>query len=165
MLISVDSFEKLDYSALFEVYIEGNKENGAYFWPEETPEKQMELAVEKFRSYLIEDFYGKAHGTYYIWKEAEGFVSALRLEQHPEGMLMEALETHPNHRRRGYAKKLIAAVLAQLPVGTRVYSHVNKRNTPSLATHQSCGFSKALDYAVCFDGTVCDHEVTMEIKL
>lgn len=165
MLISADSFEKLDFSALMEVYIEGNVENGAYFWPEETPEQQMKLALKEFRSYLIDGFYGTAKGTYYIWTEDGRYVSVLRLEQHPEGMLMEALETHPDHRKQGYAKKLIMAVAAQLPAATRVYSHVNKKNIPSLVTHQSCGFSKALDYSVCSDGSVCDREVTMEIIL
>lgn len=165
MLISADSFEKLDFSALMEVYVEGNVENGAYFWPEETPERQMELAVEKFRSYLTDSFYGKAHGTYYAWTEKGHYVSALRLERHPEGLLMEALETCPACRRLGYAKKLIMAVLAQLPAGTRIYSHVHKENVPSLTTHQSCGFSKARDYVVCCDGTIRDDEVTMEIVL
>lgn len=165
MLISAASFEELDFSALMEVYIEGNVENGAYFWPEETPEQQMNLALKEFRSYLMDDFYGTAKGKYYIWTEDGRYVSVLRLEQHPEGMLLEALETHPDHRKQGYAKKLIMAVTAQLPAGTRVYSHVNKKNIPSLVTHQSCGFSKALDYSVCSDGSVCDREVTMEIIL
>lgn len=165
MLIIAASLEKLNFSALMEVYIEGNAENGECFWPEETPERQMELALEKFRGYLTDDFYGKAHGTYYVWAEEGRYVSALRLEQHSEGLLMEALETHPEYRRRGYAKKLIEAVFAQLPSGTRVYSHVNKKNEPSLVTHQGCGFSKALDYVVCFDGSVSDRSVTMEIVL
>ena len=165
MLISADAFEKLNFSELMEVYVESNVENGAYFWPEETPERQMELAVEKFRSYLQEGFYGTAHGTYWIWTEDGRYVSALRLERHSEGLLLEALETRPNDRRKGYAKKLILAVLEQLPAGTRVYSHVDKENLPSLATHRGCGFSRALDYAVSSDGSVCDWEVTMEIVL
>ena len=163
MLISADAFEQLDFSRLMEVYMEGNVENGQYFWPEETPERQMELAEEAFRSYLTEDFFGEKHGTYYVWTEEERYVSALRLEEHPDGLLLEALETCPGYRERGYGKRLIAAVLARLPAGTRVYSHVNKKNIPSLAIHKSCGFSRALDYAVTSDGEICDREVTMEI--
>ena len=163
MLISADRFETLDFPQLMEVYREGNVENGAYFWPGETPERQMKLAEEAFRSYLTEDFFGKRHGTYYVWKEEGGYLSALRLEEHPDGLLLEALETHPDCRGMGYAKKLIPAVLKQLPPGTRVYSHVHKKNIPSLQTHFSCGFSKKLDYAVGSDGELCDWEVTMEI--
>ena len=165
MLIFANSFEKLDFSALMEVYAEGNEENGSYFWPEEAPTRQMELAQDEFRSYLLGGFFGTAKGTYYIWTEDGRYVSALRLEQHPEGMLMEALETRPDYRKRGHAKQLIKAVAALLPAGTRIYSHVNKKNIPSLVTHQSCGFLKALDYSVCSDGSVCDREVTMEIIL
>ena len=163
MLISADAFEKLDFSQLMEVYVEGNVENGQEFWPEETPECQLELAVEKFRSYLVDGFYGTKHGIYWIWEESSRYISALRLEQHQDGLLMEALETRPDCRRMGYAKKLIQAALNNLPEGTRVFSHVHKKNNPSLATHRSCGFSKALDYSVCSDGSVYDREVTMEI--
>ena len=163
MLISADAFEKLDFAALMEIYIEGNVENGEYFWPEETPERQLVLAVEKFRSYLVDGFYGTKCGTYWIWEEDGRYISALRLEQHPDGLLMEALETRPDCRRMGYAKKLISAMLKQLPEGTRVYSHVHKKNGPSLETHRSCGFTKALDYSICSDGSVYDREVTMEI--
>lgn len=163
MLISADSFDKLDFPALMEVYHEGNLENGAYFWPEEAPERQMELAVDAFREYLTDGFYGAAHGTYWIWVENGRYVSALRLEAHPDGLLLEALETRPDCRNKGWAKRLILAVLEQLPEGTRVYSHVDKENEPSLETHRSCGFSRALDYAVCSDGEICDYEVTMEV--
>ena len=163
MLITADAFENLDFSRLMKVYIEGNLENGQYFWPEETSERQMELAIEAFRSYLIEDFFGKRHGTYYVWMEEGVYVSALRLEEHPDGLLLEALETCPGCRKQGYGKRLIAAVLEQLPKGTRVYSHVGKENAPSLVTHKSCGFSVAQDYAVASDGEICDWEVTMEI--
>ena len=165
MLILADSFEKLDFSALMDVYAEGNEENGVYFWPDEAPARRLELAQNEFRGYLLDGFFGTAKGTYCIWTEDGRYVSALRLEQHPEGMLMEALETHPIYRKRGYAKQLINAVAALFPAGTRIYSHVNKANTPSLVTHQSCGFRKALDYSVCFDGSVSDREVTMEIIL
>ena len=163
MLISADTFEKLDFPALMDIYVEGNVENGEYFWPEETPEHQLELAVEKFRSYLVDGFYGTKHGIYWIWEEGSRYISALRLEQHQDGLLMEALETRPDCRRMGYAKKLIQAVLNNLPEGTRVFSHVHKNNDPSLETHRSCGFTKALDYSICSDGSVYDREVTMEI--
>ena len=163
MIIVADSIEKLDFPRLMEVYLEGNAENGEYFWPEEEPERRIELAKESFRSYLVDGFYGTAHGTYYVWTEQGRYISALRLERHADGLLLEALETRPDCRRKGYGRKLILAVLEQLPQGTRVYSHVNKENQPSLAAHRSCGFSKALDYAVGSDGEICDWEVTMEI--
>ena len=163
MLAMFDNFEKLEFHDLMEVYVEGNLENGEYFWPEESPARQMELAKEAFRNYLVSDFYGAAHGTYYVWMEEGRCISALRLEEHEKGLLLEALETRPDWRKQGYAKRLILAVLERLPKGSRVYSRVSKRNEPSLATHLACGFVKALDHSVDQDGEICDYEVTMEV--
>ena len=70
-----------------------------------------------------------------------------------DGLLLEALETAPAERRKGYAKALIQAVLPQLG-DVKVYSHVNKRNTASRKTHEACGFVKCLDHAVYADGSV-----------
>ena len=91
--------------------------------------------------------------------------SALRLEPYQDGFLLEALETHPKHRRKGYAKKLISGVLERLPAGTRVYSHISKQNTPSIASHQACGFHTLVDYSVDTDGERSDHQVTMMVTV
>ena len=163
VLAVFDNFEKLDFPALMEVYAEGNLENGEYFWPEETPERRMALAKESFRDYLVNGFFGTAHGTYYVWTEEGRYLSALRLEEHENGLLLGALETRLDCRKLGYAKRLISAVLHRLPKGTRVYSHVSKGNEPSLATHLACGFVKELDHSVDQDGEICDDEVTMEV--
>ena len=165
MLICVRTFQELDFDALMQVYLEGNRENGEDFYPEESPERQMELALRGFKNYLRDDFFSNKGSCYWIWSENGAYRSALRLEPYQDGLLLEALETHPEHRRKGFAKKLISAVLEQLPTGTRVYSHISKRNTPSLASHLSCGFHKLLDYSVDADGTICDHQVTMTVTV
>lgn len=165
MLISVETFEELDFDALMEVYTEGNRENGEDLYPEESPEKQMELARRDFEKYLREGFYTKSDVCYWIWSENGAYRSALRLEPWQDGLLLEALETHPDHRRMGYAKKLILAVLARLPVGTRVYSHISKGNTAFLRSHDACGFQKTLDYSVDSDGEIYDHQVTMAVTV
>ena len=67
---------------------------------------------------------------------------------------LQALETKPDSRAMGYAGKLIRETLRTLPGGTKVYSHVSKRNAASLAVHRVCGFLPVLDYAVEIDGTV-----------
>lgn len=165
MLICARTFQELDFGALMQVYLEGNRENGEDFYPEESPERQMELALRGFKNYLRDDFFSNKGSCYWIWSENGAYRSALRLEPYQDGLLLEALETHPEHRRKGFAKKLISAVLEQLPAGTRVYSHISKRNTPSLASHLSCGFHKLLDYSVDADGTICDHQVTMTVTV
>ncbi len=142
MLIRAERMAALDFPALMEVYRESSGENGAYFWPDEPPERQRALAEQRFETYLRDDFFGTARGSYYIWAEDGRYLAALRLEEHEDGLLLEALETRPDSRRRGCAKDLISAVLGLLPAGTRVYSHVNRRNVASLAAHRACGFSE-----------------------
>ena len=165
MLICAGTFRELDFDSLIEVYLEGNRENGEDLYPDESQERQMELAKRDFESYLRENFYAQDNACYWLWSEDGVYRSALRLEPYQDGFLLEALETHPKHRRKGYAKKLISEVLERLPTGTRVYSHISKRNTPSLASHRSCGFYKLLDYCVDTNGERYDHQVTMTVPV
>ena len=73
-------------------------------------------------------------------------------------MLLEALETHPQHRRKGYALRLMAAVLAGQ---SRVYSHVGKKNKASLGVHEKCGFRRISEQATYIDGSVNSHCCTL----
>lgn len=160
MLICAKSLDELDFSALMGIYVEANDENGAELWPDEEPLLRRELAEQAFYAYLRDGFYGKSHGNYYVLKENGESLAALRLEAFLDGLLLEALETRPDSRRMGYAKKLVESVLAQLPLGTKVYSHVSKTNEASLATHRSCGFEIAYNYGLYANGERYDHQVT-----
>ena len=165
MLICAEAFWQLDFDSLMEVYAEGNRENGEDLYPDENPERQLELAKRDFGCYLRENFFAQNDACYWVWSENGVYRSALRLEPYQDGLLLEALETHPEYRRRGYAKKLISAVLKGLPAGTKVYSHISKRNTPSIASHLTCGFFKLLDYSVDTDGGKLDYQVTMTVTV
>ena len=77
-------------------------------------------------------------------------VSAVRFEKWKDGFLLEGLETHPDHRRKGYGYALMQAALKE--VTGKVYSHVAKENVPSLALHEKCGFRRCRDTAMA-DGT------------
>lgn len=164
MLICARNIEQLDFDALMEIYEEGNIENGAYFFPEESVEQQRILAVQAFREYLEEDFFRQKDAQYWIWTDNGRYVSALRLEAYEDGLLLEALETRPDCRKQGFAGNLIRAVLRQLSSGTRVYSHVNKKNEASIATHLACGFHKHLDYVPESDGTRYEKEITFLVR-
>ena len=153
MLQIVHSLGELDFPALMEIYAEGNMENGAEFYPDESPERQRMLAEEDFRDYLRRDFFTVPGAYYAIWSENGGAVSALRLEPYRDGLLLEALETAPGHRCRGYACALVKAVLAQVGAA-KVYSHVGKRNAPSLRVHERCGFRRISETAAYIDGSV-----------
>ena len=160
MLRLVRSMRELPFGALMEIYIEGNRENGEEFWPELSSGEQLLRAEQEFYQYLQQVFFQVPGAVYCLW-EVEGHpVSALRLEPYRDGLLLEALETAPDHRRRGYAAALIRAMLERYG-DQKIYSHVGKRNVASLRTHEGCGFSRISEQAVYADGSVNDRSCTL----
>ena len=157
------SLGQLPFGRLMEVYAEGNLENAKEFWPELSESQQMLRAEQEFYQYLREVFFSTPGAAYYIWENERKPVCALRLEPYRDGLLLEALETHPMHRRQGYAKMLVKAVLEAVG-DQKVYSHVGKRNIASLRTHVSCGFRRVSEQAVYADGSVNDHCATLLYK-
>ena len=155
MLLIMKRLEELDFSALMDVYIEGNREKA-----EEYGDGGLLQAEREFFDYLREDFFRQKDAFYAVWQVAGQYVSALRLEPYGDGWLLEALETAPNHRKQGYAKALMAEVLDMMGEIV-VYSHVSKRNEASLRTHYACGFQKHLDHVVYLDGSVSNRAVTL----
>jgi RimJ/RimL family protein N-acetyltransferase len=81
------------------------------------------------------------------------------LEPYRDGLLLEALETAPECRRKGFAAELVRAAQGYA-AGTKIYSHVNKGNLASLRTHEKCGFHRIADHAVYADGSVMQNHVT-----
>ena len=57
---------------------------------------------------------------------------------------------------------LLRAVQDAFP--QRIYSHVSKKNAPSLAVHKKCGFRQVLDYAKYIDGSVARNAVTLQYR-
>jgi len=142
--LCVQSLDMLDFEKLMEVYQESNRENGEEFYPEETPERQIQLVQDEFRQFL-ETFFAGEGACYWVLMGNESYLSAFRLEPWRDGFLLEALETRPDFRQQGAAKRLIRSVLQELPCGTTIYSHVSRRNAASLRTHESCGFEEIPD--------------------
>ena len=165
MLKVLKRLAEINFSELMEVYREGNLMNARERYPDDNPEVQKIKAEGDFEDYLREDFFRVLKAFYAVWEESGSYCSALRIEPYQDGWLLEALETKPACRKQGYAARLVAAVLDQLPKGSCVYSHVGKRNAASLATHRRCGFEIALDYAEYVDGTITQNAYTMKIVL
>jgi len=166
MLILAHNLRELNFSALMAVYAEGNAENAEAFYPNEDKNIGILRAEEDFYQYLSQSFFPVKGAVYAIWQEKAEYLSALRLEPYRDGLLLEALETHPNYRRQGYGKKLILAVLQWLKGqgSCIVYSHIHKRNQASLQTHLSCGFERISEQAVYIDGSVTDSSCTMRYQ-
>lgn len=153
MLFIAEKLADLNFRQLMDVYEEGNLENAAEFYPNEPRAQWMLLAQQSFYQYLRECFFQTSGACYAIWVEDDCYVSALRLEPYKDGLLLAALETKPSERRKGYAAHLIGSVLEKYG-HERIYSHVGKRNSASLRTHEKCGFYRILEHAVYADGSV-----------
>lgn len=162
MLILATKLHELSFAALMAVYAESNRENGALMHPELSVNQQILYAEQSFYQYLRESFFLTKGAVYAIWEEGGNYISALRLERYEDGLLLEALETAPIYRRKGYAELLIRAVQEAFP--QRIYSHVSKRNAPSLKVHEKCGFYQILDYARYIDGSVARNAVTLRYR-
>ena len=160
MLIIAKNLRELSFGQLMEIYVEGCLERGQELYPEEPEARQIAIGEQEFYNYLDQVFFRTENAIYAIWQAEGKYVSALRLEPFRDGVLLEALETRPDSRRKGYAAALIKAVQAQLGE-IKIYSHVSRRNIPSMRTHIACGFQKYLDYAVYADGSVRQDTVTM----
>ena len=160
VLLWAKTMKDLNFDRLMQVYAEGNRENAQAFYPHMEPEKGQLCAEQDFWNYLTEDFFRQKGACYAIWEENGEYMAALRLEPWEDGLLLEALETHPDHRLQGHAKHLISELQQALPEAT-IYSHVSKRNRASLATHKACGFQILKDTVRLLDGTVSANSYTL----
>ena len=152
MLILAHSLRELRFGALMGVYLQGNQEKAERDYPEEPAGAGLRLAEEDFYRYMRECFFRTPGAAYALWEEGGSYVSALRLEPYRDGVLVNALETAPQQRRKGYASRLLEAVLGTLD--GPVYSHVAKSNLPSLALHERLGFRRIQETALYLDGSL-----------
>ena len=153
MLTVAKRMGQLHFGSLMTVYAESNRANGEEFYPHLPPEQQILQAEQDFYAYLRTGFFTEPEDCYCIWEEQGRYLAALRLQRYQDGMLLEALETHPDYRCMGYAKELIRQVLEAVECN-KIYVHISRRNAPSIAVHTACGFRKILDHGVYADGSV-----------
>lgn len=127
------------------------------------PENVRLLQAQQDFYVFVRFFLRECNGIYAVWTERDLYVSALRLEPYRDGLLLEALETAPTERGKGYATALINAVILHLKENgyTKIYSHVDKNNLSSLAVHQRCGFERIMEHAVYADGSVLCSSCTL----
>ncbi len=162
MLHIIDSFNQLPFSALMEIYKEGNAENGVEKYPQLPPVQQLAEAEQDFYVYLTA-FFRQPDSRYFLWEDEGRFVSALRIEPYEDGYLIAALETEPHSRNRGYAKMLLDEALSWIwkHNPAPVYSHISRVNKPSLAVHNAVGFKAFLSYCRYADGSVSHNALTL----
>lgn len=153
MLLIARKLSEISFSSLMAVYEEGNREKARENWPELPPDFALQLAEQEFYQYLREVFFQTPDAVYGIWEEQGIYISAMRLEPYRDGLLLEALETAPAQRRKGFAEQLLCSVLEEKK-HVKIYSHVHKSNLPSLKLHEKWGFRRIQEMAVYIDGSV-----------
>lgn len=131
------------YRLVHDVYFEASFEIAKEKHPNlsdltEAIREEEHYFVEKF----LNKFFSKNENVYYVLEEEDKWVSALRLTKLDGFYYLEALETAPNQRKKGYASKLICEVIKLIEKNEQavIRSNVNKTNYASLATHKKCGF-------------------------
>lgn len=170
MLLKIESYAQLDERRLMDLYGESNRENADYFYPEmEDKRAALALVEESFLRFLREDFLPKPENTYWVLAEDGVYTAALRLtEVKPREFYLEALETHPDHRRQGRASVLFREVFTALGEegSFLIRDCVSKKNTASLKCHKKAGFTVADDCGNDpLQGEKRQGEYTMEYRL
>lgn len=143
MLHRIERYTELDRNKLMNLYAEGNLENAGYFYPEMDREAGTKKVENEFLAFLRDEFMPKPENTYWVLEEKGVWISALRLTELSGRLFyLEALETHTDYRRMGYATKLLKEVTNTLKQEGpfRICDCVSKRNTESIKTHEKAGF-------------------------
>ena len=158
MFLELKQISDEDMKKLMGIYAESNRENIAYFYPDCKDEIDGLKKVEAgFASYLRNEFFVNAENIYCVLVKDGVWVSALRLNAVMDFYYIEALETAPMFRRRGYGAEVLNETLRSLKQkGSFVIrDNVGKSNAASLATHKKCGFEIEHEDAVDYlNGTV-----------
>lgn len=154
MLLLVRSPSKLKYSQLMEVYLEDNLKTARLQYGDFPEYEALARAEQDFYSYLTDVLLRTEKAFCAFWAPEGVYRAALRLEPYRDGFLLTGITTAPSHRRKGYASALLCQVLEMMPAGSKLYSHVEKSNSPSAALHEKCGFVRLLDHGYMLDGSV-----------
>lgn len=162
MLKLIKRASEIPFSDMACIYEESLTESGQRSYPHLDANGQAREAAQDFYAFL-QDFLKNERCYIFLWEAENRYVSGLRLEPYVDGVLITGLETAPSYRRRGYASKLLRAVLKQPELqGVRVYSHIHRSNTASSALHLACGFLLSKHNARLVDGTVTGRYDTYE---
>lgn len=159
MIIKICSLQDLSFEKLMTLYKESILENAKDFYPKLDISAGILEAEQDFYAYLRDVFFKTNGACYYILEKDEQYVSGLRIEPYMDGYLIEALETDPEYRCKGYATYLLCEVASKskLPL----YSHISKTNAASLSVHRRCGFKIILNYAEYIDGSQRQNSYTL----
>ncbi|MBO5952585.1 MAG: GNAT family N-acetyltransferase [Oscillospiraceae bacterium] len=163
MLKLIRSCLELKYNEIMDVYGESLRNAAKTEYRGFDRNEAVILAEQDFYAYIREVFFCTEGAVYVVWEEKDHYISAARVEPYEGGLLIAGLETKPDCRNQGYGYKLLSALVAYCEVSnlSALYSHVEKRNAPSLTVHEKCGFERISESAIYIDGIVSGEACTM----
>lgn len=136
--------EEIDFNKLMDVYEESNWENLSMVESDIDEKSDKNILYQKVRQaytdYLKNDFLKSGKNYMAILIDEKTYLSALRLYDEGKFFLIEALETNPSFRRKGYGGKLLSKVLDNFANREEIRSEVGKNNKKSLKLHKKLGF-------------------------
>lgn len=142
-LIKITAPNEIDDKKLMGIYLESNLEHTNTFFPQiKDKDEALKKAEEAFCNYMKTGFLD-GNNICYVWEVQGIWVSALRLYLIEKKVyFLEALETAPTLRKKGYASQLLLAVIDNLKSNGefKICDYVSKKNVASLNTHKKCGF-------------------------
>ena len=155
MVTYIQKIRDCDISALFSVYSQSLEEARTLHYLRLDANEGFLLASQDYYQYLSRVFFRTSGAILAVYSHNGKYVSALRLEPYQDGYLMNALETAPDCRGKGYGKHLVKEVITYCrAVGIQVlYSHVHKQNAVSKRLHIAAGFTVLSSNATLLDGT------------
>lgn len=158
MILVVNSLRVLDFSQLTRLYEDDIEQDRRRHYAHMDAAEGRFCAENDLYHYLRDCFFGQNNGAYYIYEENGKYLSAFRIEQYLDGLLINALITDEGHRNKGLASDLLNKLFESVTVP--VYAHIYRKNMASLAIHRKFGFKKHADHAVMLDGSVCNDHIT-----
>lgn len=145
----ITAYAQIDERLLMDVYAESSHQSVEYFFPHSSDREASQKLIEaEFLEFLKTDFFSSQQNSYYVLTTNDCWLATLRVSTvHKRQFLLEALETHLKYRRKGFATRLIEAVIDDLKRGGSFSLHVSihKDNRASLNLHAKLGFSIIAD--------------------
>ena len=151
-LLKIDDIGQLKYFDIMNIYRESIIDAALKTYPNRDRNEALLLAEQDFYAYLDQVYFSRKASYMAVWEEKGRWVCALRAEPFKDGYLITGIETAMNCRRKGYAKKLLSALIC-MQIGP-IYSHVFQDNKASLQLHLTVGFSIFSLNAEFSDGSV-----------
>lgn len=153
MIIIADQIRKLNFDMLAALQAQHLESVCKKNYRHLSEHEGMNCAKEDYYEYLRDVFFSRIHGKIYIYEENGCYICGACFEPYRDGLLLNSLVTLKDHRRKGYAERLLSCVLGHL-CHEPVYVHIYEKNIASLRLHEKLGFKCLHAYAHMLDGAV-----------